>query len=530
MTDRPFNGGVAFVTGLPGRLGALGPWRRRGLLFGLGAATVLGLPPVDAWPVAFLTLPMLIWLLESAQSRKQAFGTGWWFLFGYFAVGWYWISNALLVFSASLAWMIPFALIGLPGALAIYGGLALLIPHILLGPGPQRRVARVLLTVAALAGADIARGFLLTGFPWNVFGYLWSGTEALSQSAALFGVYGIGLLVLLSGALPALAANGGRKAIAALAVAVAIPLLTYAGGAVRLADAPDLAVQQADPALPGLRMVQANVPQREKWRHELRERNLQIHLLDSSEGRPDWVGAVLWPETAAAFLVEDSDDYRAAMARYAVPENGYLITGTPRRTRQPVKALFNSVVAIDDRSVVRARYDKAHLVPFGEYVPLAKYMPFGKVAAGEIDYSPGPGPRTIRLAGLPPVSPLICYEVIFPSAVTDPADRPAWLLNVTNDAWYGRTAGPYQHLQHARMRAVEEGLPLVRPANTGISIAFDGYGREIGRIPLETRGVLDLRLPPSLAPTVFAQWGMTLPLVMLVLLVAGGLFARRIKV
>lgn len=527
MTDRLSAGGAApFVTALPGRLAALGPWQRRGVLFGLGALTVLGLPPVDAWPVAFLTLPALIWMLEGAHSRKAAFGTGWWFLFGYFFVGWYWISNALLVFSASFAWMIPFALIGLPGAMAIYGGLALLVPHLLLGPGPQRRVARILLTVAALGGADILRGLLLTGFPWNTFGYLWSGTEPLSQAAALVGLYGLGLMVLLSGALPALAANGGRMAAAGLAAALLIPAMVYAAGAVRLAGAPDPVAQQADPARPGIRMVQANIPQREKWRSTFRERNLQMHLTDSVADRPDWVRTILWPETAAAFLVENSDDYRAAMARYAVPEGGYLITGAPRRTKQP-EALHNSIVAVDHHASVVATYDKAHLVPFGEYVPLGRYLPFGGVASGALDYSPGPGPRTIRLPGLPPLSPLICYEVIFPGAVTDPADRPEWLLNATNDAWYGRTAGPYQHLQHARLRAVEEGLPLVRPANTGVSIAFDAFGREIGRIPLETRGVLDFRLPPAEPPTLFSKLGMTLPLVMLLALAATGLVVGR---
>lgn len=527
MTERLSDrGALTLVSALPDRLATLGSWRRRGVLFGLGALTVLGLPPVDAWPIAFLTLPVLVWLLEAATTRKAAFGTGWWFLFGYFSVGWYWISNALLVFSASFAWMIPFALIGLPGAMAIYGGLALMVPHLLLGPGPGRRVARVLLTVAALAAADVLRGFLLTGFPWNAFGYLWSGTEPLSQGAAWIGLYGLGILVLLAGALPALAANGGRVAAVGLAAAAAIPAAVYAGGALRLAAAPDLMVQQADPTLPGVRMVQSNIPQREKWRRELRERNLEMHLADSISERPDWVRTILWPETAAAFLIEDSDDYRSAMARYAVPESGYLITGAPRRTSKP-KALHNSVVVVDKQADIPASYDKSHLVPFGEYVPLGKYMPFGKVASGALDYSPGPGPQTIRLPGLPAFSPLICYEVIFPGAVIDPTDRPEWLLNVTNDAWYGRTAGPHQHLQHARLRAVEEGLPLLRPANTGISVAFDGFGREIGRIPLETRGVLDLRLPPAQSPTLFSRFGVSLPLVMLIIVAAAGLIARR---
>lgn len=510
-----------FGTGLSG-------WRRRGFLFLLGALLTLGLPPFDIWPVAFVILPFLIWLLEGAASRRSAFGVGWWFSFGYFMVGWYWISNALLVFSDAFWWMIPFALVGLPGVMAVYGGLAALAVHMAVGPGPDRRLARILLATVAFALADFARGTLLTGFPWNSFGYLWSGTEALSQAAALIGVGGLGILVLLSGFGPALCAGAGRAWVP-LAASLLLPAAVFAGGAVRLGGAPNMAAYQEDTALPGIRMVQPNIPQREKWARDHRLRNFEMHLEDSAADRPDWVGTVLWPETAAAFLIEEEEAFRTQAARFAAPDGGYLITGAPRIVRTP-RALHNAIVVLNGTGAVVETYDKAHLVPFGEYVPFSEYLPIDSVAGGALNYSPGPGPRTLTLAGLPPFSPLICYEVIFPGAVIDRSDRPAWILNATNDAWYGVSTGPYQHLQHARMRAVEEGLPLVRPASTGVSVAYDAYGREIGRIPLETRGILDFRLPPALPETFYAQWGREAIAATLVLLLGFGLVALRKRV
>ena len=495
-------------------LTSLSSWRRHGVAFLLGAATVLGLPPVDAWPVTFLTLPLLYCCLEPAESRKAAFGTGWWFGFGYLAVGWYWISDALLVFSDRFWWMVPFVLIGLPGVMALYYGIAGLVWCEFARRTGAARLSRVLVLAAVLAAADMLRGHLFTGFPWNTFGYVWSGNEALSQGASVVGLYGLGLAVLISGLLPAAALGaGGRRRAALLGLAAAVPAAAFAFGTVRLAGLPDMATQQADPGLPGLRLVQVNVPQREKWRRTLTLRNFEWHLTDSMADRPDWVDAVIWPETAAAFFIENRHDLRAVAGRLAAPPGGYLLTGAPRRPDGA--ALYNSLVVLDDIGRVRATYDKAHLVPFGEYMPLGSLMPFGKVTVGAVDYTPGSGPRTLDLPGLPPFSPLICYEAIFPGAVTDPDHRPAWLLNLTNDAWYGETAGPYQHLRAARMRAVEEGLPLVRAANTGVSGAFDAYGREIGRIGLSRRGTLDFRLPPPAAETVFARYGNEIALLLI---------------
>jgi apolipoprotein N-acyltransferase len=516
----------AGVTRLDARLGArlcgLGPWSRRLTLFLTGGAATLALPPVGAWPILYPCFWVLLRLADRAAQegpRRASFGVGWWFAFGYLAVGWYWIANALLVYSERLWWMTPFAALGLPAAMAVYYGLASLAVRPL-GPGLPRALA----LAAAFVAADWLRGWLFTGFPWNVWGYVYADSAWLSQGAALVGVYGLGVLALASAASAAAAPRlAGRARAGALLAAAAIPLALAGYGGVRLTGAPAPTAEQTGV---GLRLVQAGVPQREKWERRYAERNFNRHLQLSLEDRPDWVSTVIWPETAAAFFLADAAPARQAIAA-VTPPGGLLITGAPRRGEDP-PGLRNSLLAIDGSGAVIAWYDKAHLVPFGEYVPFARWLPIEKIAQGGSGYVPGPGPRTLTLPGLPPVSPLICYEVIFPQKVTADASRPAWILNLTNDAWYGETAGPHQHLQHTRLRAIERGLPLVRAANTGVSAAFDAYGRELGRLGLNAAGTLDVRLPPPLeTPPLFARWGAAPAGVLLLLTVLAAAAADR---
>lgn len=514
------------LSSIGSRLETLRGWRARGLLFLAGAVATLALPPVGAWPVLYPVFWLLCRMADGAAAwgRRAGFGVGWWFAFGYLAVGWYWIANALLVFSDRLWWMVPFAALGLPAAMAIYYGLAVLVVR------PVRAgLPRALALAVAFVAADWLRGHLFTGFPWNVWGYAWAESAWLSQGAALGGVHTLGALALLSAALVAGGLAGGlvgsdrrvrRGAVAALALGVALPAAVGGYGAWRLATAPSLEAgrQTAEAAgQPGLRLVQAGIPQREKWPRRFAARNFDRHLELGRADRPDWIDTVIWPETAAAFFIEQADPARVEIAAM-LPPGGRLLTGAPRQTGDPPR-LRNALVAIDDTGRVTAAYDKHHLVPFGEYVPFRSVLTFGKVTAGAGDYAPGPGPRTLELPGLPPVSPLICYETIFPDQVRAPAPAraPEWLLNLTNDAWYGETAGPYQHLQHARLRAIEQGLPLVRAANTGISAVFDPWGRELGRLPLGAAGVLDVRLPMALdSPTPYVVFGIW-PLVLLLM-------------
>lgn len=483
-----------------GRLAQLRGWRAWGVAFLAGATATLALPPAHFLPALYLTFPVLVWLLGDARRPRSAFALGWWFAFGYFAASLYWIGFAMLVHAARHAWLLPFASLGLPAFLAIFGGLAALATI-----GASSHLERGLRLALAWCVAEWLRGHILTGLPWNLVGHSWAGSDALAQSAAAVGIYGMSLLATVSACLPAVLADPGRRrSVFALLVGAGLVAVPWAGGAWRLAAAPRPGTDM-QPGV-GLRIVQAGIPQREKWRRDLRVRNLKRYLDYTVRDRPDWITDVIWPENAATFFIEERPDLRKLIAR-ALPPDGALLTGAPRRESAPLR-IWNSMFVIDSTGSVIARYDKAHLVPFGEYVPMRKWLPVDKIAAGAVDYSPGPGPRTLHVPGLPPLSPLICYEAIFPGAVVDPRDRPQWLLNLTNDAWYGHTAGPHQHLVMARMRAIEEGLPLVRAANTGISAVVDSYGRILTRMELTDQGALDSRLPrPARQATLFSRYG-----------------------
>jgi len=516
---------------------ALQGWRLYLVAFGLGVTATLALPPAYAVPVLYVIFPALLWTLNrpgngpenETRTKLRSFFTGWWFGFGYFAAGLYWIGKALLVFAAKHGWMLPFAVIGIPALLALYAGLAFL-----LASAGRTAMARAVGLVVAWSALEWMRGHVLTGFPWNLIGQSWTGNDALAQSAALVGVYGLSFGVLLSACALALTANQPRRVRwVAIVIAVALPLTAWSGGTFRLMNASEITSENSSANLgAGLRIVQANIPQHEKWAPQFRNRNLRRHLELSLADRPDWVTHVIWPEMAATFYVEDLET-RQLLAR-AAPPGGLLITGAPRRDGgRPAGGLYNAALAINTSGEILNIYDKFHLVPFGEYVPLRDFLPIQKITHGSGGYSPGPGPRTLKLPGLPPVSLLICYEVIFPGAVTDHQNTAAWLLNLTNDAWYGATSGPHQHLAQSRIRAVEEGLPMIRAAYTGISAVIDPYGRITHQIGLNETGVIDARLPSflpiragiagiGLGRTVYAQFGDNL---FLILLLIGGAIA-----
>lgn len=505
-------GGIA--AGRPGhrlasRLATLTGWRRYAAAAAFGGLATFALPPAGAVPVLLLAFPGLLWLLEGAAIRRAAFFTGWWFGFGHFVLGLYWISFALLTDVAKFWWMMPFAIAGLPALLAIFIGLATLVLHIICGRLKLSGLARILAFAIVWTVFEYLRGHVFTGFPWNLIGYSWTGFLPVLQSVAVIGIYGLGLLTVAVAALPALLPDPSESVIRARAsVAVGLVLLGAMGlaGWVRLS--------QADSAtVPGvrLRVVQPAIPQTLKWVPSEKARNFERLLELTAE--PAAAGTapvthVVWPETAVPFFVERDGGARQAMAS-VTPPGGSIITGAPRiRVEEDGENRFwNSLHAVDGSGAVVASFDKFHLVPFGEYMPLRGILPVGGIAAGATDFSSGPGPATLDVPGLPPFSPLICYEVIFPGVVKDFHNRPDWLLNVTNDAWYGKTAGPHQHFEIARVRAVEEGLPLVRAANTGISGIFDGYGRVTAYLGLGERGVVDADLPVMLPITPYGRFG-----------------------
>jgi apolipoprotein N-acyltransferase len=500
---------------LAARSAAFIGWRRYGLAALLGVAAALALPPFHVLPLLWVAFPVLLWQIEGCATKRQAFALGWSFGFGFLVAGLYWIANALTVDTARFWWLLPLAAAGLPALLALFTAFAVLAVHMLRLRGLALALGFALFWLVA----EYLRGHILTGFPWNLLGYVWAPSAAMLQLAALTGIYGLSLVTVLAACLPAVRSRG------AVAAAVALLVLVWGGGAVRLAGAPaaDDPVLRVEGVL--LRLVQANIPQREKWAGLNPRDHLIRHLELSARPAP---GArpthVLWPETAIAYLLSEDIQAREVVGRVA-PDGGAVLTGAIRVERAPSGAAgeppryWNSLHAIGPGGLIQATYDKAHLVPFGEYVPLRDIFGFLPAVATSLDFQRGPGPRSLQVPGLPPVSPLICYEAIFPGAVADPDNRPGWLLNVTNDGWYGYSTGPFQHFQIARLRAVEEGLPLVRVANTGISGVVDPYGRVVARLGLEETGFLDAPLPAALAPTPYARWG-DAPLAGLVLLLA----------
>ncbi len=495
----------------------------------LGALATLALPPFHLVPVLVPAFVGLVWLIDDrVASRRTALAIGWWFGFGFFLAGLYWISNAFVVRGPAFAWAGPLAVIGLSALLAGFVAAATLATRL----SRQRGVAAVLVLAVAWAAAEWLRGVVLTGFPWNLIGSVWTVSDAMIQATAVIGTGGLGLLTVIAAAMPASlagrAGSGWRTPAVACGVAFAVLGLVWGGGALRLA----VAGPAGEVAEVQLRLVQPSIPQALKWRPERLDAVIDAHIalsrsgaaagevntaielagrepvLRGPGGRPPTL--VIWAETAAPLFL-DEDPERLARVAAAAPAGGHLIVGSLRR--QPVGGPFpfeirNSLLVITAGEGVVTTYDKVHLVPFGEYVPLSEVLGLMKLTEGNIDLSPGPGLATLDLPGVPPFSPLICYEVIFPGAVRAPGSRPEWLLNLTNDAWYGVSTGPYQHFAAARLRAVEEGLPLVRVANTGISAVVDGHGRTLAALGLEEVGVVEAPLPAALAgPTPYGRYG-----------------------
>lgn len=486
----------------PKGLFALSLKKKLGLAFAIGALMTLALPPVYLYPAVMLAFPLSAWVISAAESKKQAFWSGWMIGFSYLAFSLYWISHALTVFSSDFWWMVPFAALGLPAFFGLYTGLAGLGAYYFKTP---------VFRIAAWGGgwllAEWLRGTLFTGFPWNLIGQSWGFTNEMSQMAAYLGIYGMSGLVILSLIFLALLPFVQRNAKYILVIGfLFISLGSYGLGSYRLNNSSDL-VDTTVSESHGMRLVQSGIPQREKWAREFQRRNFEKFLSLSLKDRPEWVRTIIWPETAAAFFLDESELALRTIGNI-LPDGGHLLTGAPRREGGKDYKLYNSMLAIDKSGKVVNSYDKSHLVPFGEYVPLKDWLPIQKITAGATDYSAGSGPRSLTIGGLPMVGPLICYEIIFSGAAINEAQPPKWLLNLTNDGWYGKTAGPHQHLEITRIRAIEQGIPVVRAANTGMSAIIDPFGRIIDRLSLNEEGVIDFILPKSLAePTLFQTIG-----------------------
>ena len=476
-------------------------WRRALAAFLAGAFAVLAQAPFDFFAVCFVSFPLLVWLLDGAAADpgagfvgriKPAFAVGWWFGFGYFVAGLWWIGNAVVAESESNAWAVPLAVIALPALLAIFYGLATAVARLFWSDGVSR--------IAALAFGfglfEWLRSWIFTGFPWNAIGYAAMPVPLLMQFVSLVGLFGMNVLAVFVFAMPAtLADRKPGKAGIALAVLLVAADLGYGFFCLSRAD-------NAGTPILDVRLVQPAIDQSEKWDHAIRDRIFDS-LIDLTSAPPR-AGAkkpslIVWPETAVPFLFTQRPD---ALARIgAVLDPGQmLLTGAVRVEGNLLDRprYYNSVLAINDQGEITDAVDKVHLVPFGEYLPFENLL--NSLGIQKLVDMPGPfvagtERHPIRLPDGMKALPFICYEVIFPGMGEKEAARSDLIVNVTNDAWFGDTPGPYQHLRQAELRAVELGLPMVRAANNGISAVIDAHGRILDAFALDAKGALDVALP-----------------------------------
>jgi apolipoprotein N-acyltransferase len=490
-------------------------WRRAAIACLAGAASTLAMAPINFWPALFVTFPLLVWLIDGAAAGRwgsvgAAFLTGWWFGFGYFLAGLYWVGYAFLVDAKTFGWLLPVAVTILPAGLALFTGFGVALARALWTPGPLR----VLTLAAALTSSEWLRGHVLTGFPWNAFGYALTSPLALAQSASVIGIWGLTFIAVAVFASPAVLADDGKGRRWAPVLGAFTVLATLAVfGAARLALNPTETVDGVR-----LRIMQPNLQQDVKFNYGAKNEVMR-HYVELSErvtAPGAGLGAVthlIWPESAFPFFLTREPDALAAIANM-LPATTVLITGAARAA-EPVPGIpgvraYNSIYVIDHKGSILSVYDKLHLVPFGEYLPFQNFlerlglMQLTKVQGG---FLAGDRRHRIAVPGGPAMLPLLCYEVIFPGEAVPHGERPGWLLNLTNDAWFGISSGPYQHLQQARVLAIEEGLPLVRAANNGISAVVDPFGRIVRSLPLGGEGVLDAPLPRPIAATIYARIG-----------------------
>ena len=505
-------------------------WRRRLIGFGAGACGALAMAPFDIFIALAIPMVGAVWLIDGA-SRSPSGTTGratlaglgaaaldgWWLGFGYFIAGLWWLGAAFLVEADQFAWALPLGVVGLPALLACFTALGFALSRLIWLPGP----GRVLALAAGLGLSEWLRGTVFTGFPWNNFGMALGGNLYLAQIASVLGLYGLTTIAIAVFAAPAVIADGPRRA----RVPVAAAVLVLAGlglfGVWRTAGPPSAVVPNVK-----LRLMQPNVVKDNKFRPENKDKLIAGYLaLSDSATSPQNNGIsdathLIWPESSFPFILSD-DPKILSQIRDKLSHTTILITGAARmgeraagERRPPV---FNSMQVIGSADAVVQSYDKVHLAPFGEYLPLPRLLEvLGLKQFTLSSFAQGSRRKLLDVPGLPPVAPLICYEAIFSGEVTPEATdksgrRPGLMLNITDDSWFGRTPGPYQHLSQARLRSIEEGLPLVRAADSGISAIIDSLGRTQSFLPLGIAGVLDSSLPVALPPTAFAKNPMSGP-------------------
>jgi apolipoprotein N-acyltransferase len=522
-------------------------WRRRAIAFAAGAAGALALPPFDFLPAMLAPMMIAVWLIDGSsvvgangrsmgRSVRSAFAAGWFWGFGYFVAGLWWLGAAFLVEADKFAWALPLGVLALPAGLAFFPAIGFAIARLFWSPG----AGRVLALAVGICASEWLRATALSGFPWNEIGMALGQNLILAQVASIIGLHGLTIVTIAVFAAPATLADerDGRSFYLPIALAAAALALLAAFGAFRL-SAPDA----RSVAGVKLRIMQPNVAQDASFRPQNKDAIMRRYLaLSDRATSPTSTGVadvthLIWPESAFPFLLARDPQ---ALAQIADLLHGgtVLITGAARLAEQTPgdsrAHYFNSIQVIDSHGALLDRYDKRRLVPFGEYLPFAEL--FDRIGVTQFVHIPGgfdagAGPSVLRAPGLPEALPLVCYEAIFPrefgTFLRPDEGRAAWMLNVTDDAWFGLTPGPHQHFAQARLRAIEQGLPLVRAANSGASAVIDGLGRVVAELPLGVEGVLDSTLPTPGQPTFYSRYGTLAPLLIGIVFLVFALSSRR---
>ncbi len=497
------------------------------LSFLAGLAAACGFEPVGLWPLTLVAFALLLWLVRGASTLRGALARGWWFGVGHFVLGLNWIATAFTYQAEMPASLGYVAVVLLSLYLAVYPAAA---AGLAWRWGRRDDARLVLLFAAAWIVTEWLRATMFTGFAWNPLGVSVAALPA-AKGARLVGTYGLsGMVVLAGGVLLLLRLRQWRFALATFSI---VGLLGGVGAMV--------GGRGAAPAGIPIRIVQPNIGQQDKWREGFEEENL-VRLAAYSGGGRDSPRLLLWPEAAVTRPLENGlrdpghagevVRLRRAVAAMLGPGDLLLTGGVTWRSADgfDVTSATNSVFAIDPAGRILARYDKAHLVPYGEYLPMRPILSalgLSRLAPGDVDFDPGPGATTLDLPVAGKVGFQLCYEIIFSGEVVDRRNRPDFLFNPSNDAWFGAW-GPPQHLAQARLRAIEEGLPVLRATPTGISAVIDSDGRLLASLPWRQAGVIDSRLPGAKPPTPFARFGNLLPMLFALLLVALALGAQRI--
>lgn len=515
------------MVNLAGRIMLSWGWRRALLAFLAGALATLSQPPFDFFAVCFVSFPVLVWLVDGAVGKGEAgplgrlmpaAATGWWFGFGYFVAGLWWIGNALLVDSVDFAWALPFAIIGLPAVLALFYALAAMIARLFWSDG----LGRIFALAFGFGVAEWLRAVVLTGFPWNAIGYAAMPVPLLMQSDAVVGLYAMNALAVFVFAAPALLATRRHRR---TGIALALILVAaHAGfGAWRLDTAKPLARG------PEVRIVQPSIAQDLKWNPDIRakifDKLLALSSTPPASGKPK-PSIIVWPETAVPYILSDTPGALARIGDMLAPGQ-VLLTGAVRE--EPAAGdgdahYYNSIYSIGDTGEIIDAADKVHLVPFGEYLPfdgLLKLFGMQEVVETPGGFTAGTTRHSLKVSSRLYVLPLVCYEAIFPDELGFTGPKPFAIVNVTNDAWFGRTPGPYQHLRQAQVRAVEEGLPLIRAANNGLSAVVDPYGRIVDGLGLDAVGTIDVTVPKGIGSFWNRPAGPRIALIILSLFLVG---------